>query len=228
METLEHQLVLFLQDLFQWMGWGGVILIMALESANIPIPSEVTMPLAGWMLVQARGGTLLQAALEGGFYGGLGCTLGSLLSYGLGYYGGRPFLFRYGRYLLISPRDLKAADQWFARWGLWATFLSRLLPIVRTFISFPSGVTRIPFFPFLSLSFIGSFIWCAGLAVGGYLFGQHWEELRRIMRPFDIPIALALLSGFAYYLYRHIRHAREGYEAFLPSMGEADPPEKSS
>ncbi len=228
MEALEHQLVLFLQNLFQWMGWGGVVIIMALESANIPIPSEVTMPLAGWMLIQARGGTLLQAALEGGFYGGLGCTLGSLLSYGLGYYGGRPFLFRYGRYLLISPRDLEAADRWFARWGMWATFLSRLLPIVRTFISFPAGVTRIPVFPFATLSFVGSFVWCAGLAVGGYLFGQHWEELRRIMRPFDIPIALLLFGGFVYYLYRHIRHAREGYEAFIPAIGDADPPESSS
>ncbi|MCS6964315.1 DedA family protein [Thermoflexus sp.] len=224
MEALEHQLVLFLQNLFQWMGWGGAAIVMALESANIPIPSEVTMPLAGWMLVQARGGTLLQAALAGGWYGGLGCTLGSLLSYGMGYYGGRPFLFRYGRYLLISPRDLEAADRWFVRWGMWATFISRLLPIVRTFISFPAGVTRIPIFPFALLSFVGSFIWCAGLAMGGYLFGQHWEELRRIMRPFDIPIAFALLGGFAYYLYRHIRHAREGYDALIPGRGDADPP----
>lgn len=224
MEALEQQLVHFLEGLFQTMGWAGVVAIMALESANIPIPSEVTMPLAGWMLVQARGGTLLQAILEGGFYGGLGCTLGSLLSYGLGAFGGRPFLFRYGRYLLIHPRDLDQADRWFARWGMWAVFLSRLLPIVRTFISFPAGVTRVPLLPFTVLTFAGSFLWCAGLAAGGYAFGQHWEELRRLMRPFDLPIAVALLAGLAYYVYRHLRHFREGLAEWTPAVSEADPP----
>ncbi len=202
----EQAIVEFLTRLFQTIDWGGVVFIMTLESANIPIPSEVTMPLAGWLLVQARGGTLLHAALLGGLWGGVGCTLGSLLSYALGYYGGRPLVEKYGKYIMIHPSDLERADRWFNRWGDWTAFLSRLLPIVRTFISFPAGVTRIRLWSFTILTFLGSFIWCAGLAAGGWYFGSRWEELRAIMRPFDIPIAIALLAGFAYYVYRHVTH----------------------
>lgn len=204
---LEHEIVLFLTDLFQTMGWGGVVGIMALESANIPIPSEVTMPLSGWLLVQAQGGTLLQSILLGGLWGGVGCTLGSLASYALGAWGGRTFLDKYGRYFLINPNDLQRADRWFSRWGDWTAFLSRLLPIVRTFISFPAGVARTRLVTFTALTFAGSFIWCGALAAGGFVFGSRWEELRAIMRPFDIPIAIVILLGFGYYIYRHVRHA---------------------
>jgi membrane protein DedA with SNARE-associated domain len=202
---LEHQIVEFLTEAFQAMGWAGVVIIMALESANIPIPSEVTMPLAGWMLVQARGGSAWQAIWLGGLWGGVGCTLGSVVSYGLGLWGGRPFLDRYGKYLMISHHDLDMADRWFARWGEWTAFLSRLLPIVRTFISFPAGVAKTRFIPFTLYSFLGSFIWCGGLAYGGYVFGSRWEELRAIMRPFDIPIAIVLAAGFLYYVVHHVR-----------------------
>ena len=202
---LEHRIVEFLTNLFHTMGWTGVVGIMALESANIPIPSEVTMPLSGWLLIQAEGGTAIQAAFWGGLWGAVGCTLGSLISYGLGALGGRPLLDRYGKYLMINPHDLEVADRWFARWGDWTAFISRLLPIVRTFISFPAGVARTRLIPFTVYSFIGSFIWCGALAYGGYVFGARWEELRAIMRPFDIPIAIVLLGGFAYYIYHHVR-----------------------
>lgn len=205
---LEHQIVAFLTELFQTMGWGGVVAIMALESANIPIPSEVTMPLAGWLLVQARGGSGWMALLLGGLWGGLGCTIGSILSYGLGAYGGRSFLDRFGRYLMVSHHDLEMADRWFARWGDWAAFLSRLLPIVRTFISFPAGVARARFIPFVVYTFLGSFIWTGALAYGGHAFGARWEELRAVMRPFDIPIAAVLLAGFVYYIYHHVRRGQ--------------------
>jgi membrane protein DedA with SNARE-associated domain len=181
---------------------------MALESANIPIPSEVTMPLAGWLLVQARNGSALQAIWQGGLWGAVGCTLGSIVSYGLGAWGGRNLLDKYGKYLMISHHDLELADRWFARWGEWTAFLSRLLPIVRTFISFPAGVARARFAPFVIYSFVGSFIWCGALAYGGYAFGARWEELRAIMRPFDFPIAAVLLVGLIYYLVHHIRRGR--------------------
>lgn len=206
--SLEHQIVLFLTDLFQTIGWGGVIGIMALESANIPIPSEVTMPLSGWLLVQAKGGSALEAVLHGGLWGAVGCTLGSLLSYGLGAWGGRALLDRYGKYLMLSHHDLEMADRWFDRWGSWTAFLSRLLPIVRTFISFPAGVARTKLAPFTLLTFAGSFVWCAGLAYGGYTFGARWEELRAIMRPFDFPIAAVLLAGLVAYLIHHVRRGR--------------------
>jgi membrane protein DedA with SNARE-associated domain len=202
---LEHQIIEFLTRVFESMGWTGVVGIMALESANIPIPSEVTMPLSGWLLVQARGGTALDALLLGALWGGVGCTIGSLLSYALGAWGGRPLLDRYGKYLMVSQHDLDVADRWFKRWGDWTSFLSRLLPIVRTFISFPLGVTRVRLLPFTVYTFVGSAIWCGGLAYGGFVFGSRWEELRAIMRPFDIPIAIILVAGFIYYVVHHIR-----------------------
>jgi membrane protein DedA with SNARE-associated domain len=205
LEALEHQLVAFLTNLFQTIGWLGVVVIMTLESANIPIPSEVTMPLAGWMLIQARGLSAWHALWQGGLWGAVGCTLGSAISYALGAWGGRPLVERYGRYILIAEEDLEKADRWFARWGDWAAFISRLLPIVRTFISFPAGVARMNFPRFVSYSFAGSFIWCALLALGGYFFGEHWEELRAMMRPFDIPIALVIVAGLVYYVYHHVR-----------------------
>jgi membrane protein DedA with SNARE-associated domain len=208
-EALEHQLVEFLTNLLQTINWFGVVVIMVLESANIPIPSEVTMPLSGWMLVQAKGLSAWQAIWLGGLWGGVGCTIGSVISYGLGMWGGRPLVERYGKYILVHEEDLEKADRWFARWGDWAAFISRLLPIVRTFISFPAGVARTNFPRFAIFSFVGSFIWCGLLAWGGYHFGQNWEELRAIMRPFDIPIAIVIVAALAYYVYRHIRKGKK-------------------
>jgi membrane protein DedA with SNARE-associated domain len=208
-QGLEAQLVAFLTNLFQTINWFGVVAIMILESANIPIPSEVTMPLAGWLLVQARGLSALTAFCMGGLLGATGCTLGSLLSYGLGAWGGRPLVERYGKYILVSEDDLERADRWFARWGDWAVFISRLLPIVRTFISFPAGVVRVHFARFTVLSFVGSFIWCGLLAWGGYHFGEHWEQLRNMMRPFDIPIAIVIGLAVAYYVIHHVRKGKK-------------------
>lgn len=209
----EQAIIEFLTNLFHLIDWAGVVAIMALESANIPIPSEVTMPLAGWLLVEDRGGSWSQAMLLGGLWGAVGCTVGSVLSYALGYFGGRPLVEKYGKYIMIHPDDLERADKWFARWGDWTAFLSRLLPIVRTFISFPAGVVRIRFWSFSMLTFVGSFIWCAALALGGYYFGANWEELRAIMRPFDIPIAIVLGGGMIYYIYRHVTHGMRKHKA---------------
>jgi membrane protein DedA with SNARE-associated domain len=205
---IETKIVEFLTQVIQGIGWPGVAVIMALESANIPIPSEVTMPLAGWMLVQARGLSAWQAVWLGGLFGAIGCTIGSALSYWLGAWGGRPLIQRYGRWIMVSEEDLENADKWFARWGDWAAFISRLLPIVRTFISFPAGVTRIKFWRFLVFTFLGSFIWCGLLALGGYYLGANWEELRRIMRPFDIPIAMVIVTFVAYYIYHHMQRGK--------------------
>jgi membrane protein DedA with SNARE-associated domain len=210
--ALEQQIVSTLTTIIQNIGWIGILVIMALESTNIPIPSEVTMPLAGWLLVQKLGGSALEAILLGGLIGALGCLIGSVTNYAIGAYGGRPFVERYGKYIFISKKDIARADRWFARWGDWASFISRLLPIVRTFISFPAGMVRINFARFSILTFVGSFLWCAALALGGYLLGANWEELRRVMRPFDYPILAILVLGLAYYIYRHVRHAREDTE----------------
>jgi membrane protein DedA with SNARE-associated domain len=179
---------------------------MAIESACIPLPSELIMPLAGWMLIKEQS-LAVTYVLVAGAYGGLGNTIGSAIAYGVGMWGGRPFLKRYGKYFLISQRDLDLADRWFAKSGSWSIFASRLLPVVRTFISLPAGIARMPFVKFLVYTFLGSFIWSIGLAYGGYQLGEHWEQLRAIMRPFD-PFIIAVIAIFAaLYIYRHIKHS---------------------
>lgn len=190
------------------MGWPGVVVLMAIESASIPLPSEIIMPLAGWMLVREQ---LLPVSyvLVAGLYGALGCTIGSIVAYVVGMWGGRPFLEKYGKYILISHRDLALADKWFYKSGKWAIFISRLLPVVRTFISLPAGIARMNFAWFLVYSFIGSFIWCTGLAYGGYLLGEHWEQIRTVMRPFDPLIGFLIIVLIAFYIYRHVRHVKK-------------------
>jgi membrane protein DedA with SNARE-associated domain len=152
--------------------------------------------------------------------GGLGCVLGSVVNYGIGMYGGRPFVERYGKYILINKRDIAQADKWFARWGDWASFISRLLPVVRTFISFPAGMMKINFPRFVIFTFIGSFIWCGALAVAGFAVGANWKVIGQAMRPFEIPIVIIIVIGLAYYVYRHIRHAQKDDEPVTTATNE--------
>jgi len=208
LEAIEQQIVLFLQNLFHSIGWAGVIAAMTVESACIPLPSEVTMPLAGWMLIQAKGLPVWHTLLAG-LCGAIGCTMGSILTYWIGASGGRPVLEKYGRYVLISRHDIEVADSWFKRYGEATAFFSRLLPIVRTFISLPAGVARMGFVRFVSYSFVGSFIWCVVLGWAGYTFGEHWQEVRAWMRPFDIPIAILLIVLFAWFVYHKVRTNRK-------------------
>ena len=190
------------------MHWPGVVVLMAIESACIPLPSELIMPLSGWMLIKARDLPAIYTLLAGA-YGALGCTIGSIVAYAVGAWGGRPFLNKYGRYILISHHDLDLADRWFDRSGSWVIFVSRLLPVVRTFISLPAGIARMHLGKFLIYTFIGSFIWCAGLAYGGYLLGEHWEQIRTVMRPFDPLIGTIIIILIAFYIYRHVKHFRQ-------------------
>lgn len=209
MEHLIAQYIIpFLHDLFATIGWPGVVFIMALESCNIPIPSEITMPLAGWMLVPDTA-TWPQAFLMGGFFGALGCLIGSTISYGLGYWGGRPLVEKYGKYIMVSKRDLDNFDRWFQRWGQFGNFVARLLPIVRTFVSFPAGVFRIKFVPFAALTFVGSFLWCGALTLVGFFWGDHWERILGIMGPFKYPIMAILVFGLVYYVWHHLRRGVE-------------------
>jgi len=180
---------------------------MAIESACIPLPSEIIMPLAGWMLIKEQS-LAVTYTLVAGAYGALGCTIGSIIAYGIGIWGGRPFLEKYGKYILISRHDLDLADRWFDRSGSWSIFASRLLPVVRTFISLPAGIARMHFIKFLVYTFLGSFIWSVGLAYGGYQLGEHWEQIRTIMRPFDPFIAAIIIALIALYIYRHIKHSK--------------------
>ena len=204
---MEQAVLDFVSNTYNLIGWTGVVVMMAIESACIPLPSEIIMPLAGWMLIKEKSLTVVYIWAAGA-YGALGNTIGSALAYGIGMWGGRPFLEKYGRYILISRHDLDLADRWFYRWGSWSVFVSRLMPVVRTFISLPAGVAKMPFLKFLFYTFIGSFIWSVGLAYGGYLLGEHWEQIRAIMRPFDPFIIAVVVIFIALYIYRHIRHAK--------------------
>jgi len=207
MQAIEHAIVEFLSNLFTTMGWPGVVIAMAIESACIPLPSEVTLPLAGWLLVQDKGLPPI-ASIWVGLYGAIGCTIGSLITYWIGAVGGRPLLFKYGKYIFIQEHHVHIADRWFARWGNIATFFGRLLPVVRTFISLPAGVARVPLVPFAIYAFAGSFLWSWVLGYLGYVFGANWEEIRNAMRPFDIPIAGAILVAAVIFFYRSWRSSR--------------------
>lgn len=180
--------------------------MMAIESACIPLPSEIIMPLAGWMLVKDRGHNESWLVLAA-FMGALGNTLGSLVAYYAGAWGGRPLVQKYGKYILISHHDLDIADRFFTRWGNLAVFLSRLLPVVRTFVSLPAGISRMSIGQFTAYTFAGAFIWSLILAWAGFALGENWEDLRRWMRPADIPIVLIALALIGWYIYRHVKRA---------------------
>ncbi len=180
---------------------------MAIESACIPFPSEIIMPLAGWMLIKDKS-LPVTYTLMAGVWGGLGNTFGSVIAYYVGMWAGRPLLNKYGRYVLISQHDLDLTDRWFSRSGSWTVFVSRLLPVVRTYISLPAGIARMNIIKFLIYTFIGSFIWSTGLAYGGYLLGEHWEQLRNAMRPFDPIIIAVIVILVALYIYRHVKHMK--------------------
>ncbi|MDP2931679.1 MAG: DedA family protein [Chloroflexota bacterium] len=206
--SIEQQLLDFIAQVYNLMHWPGVVLLMAIESACIPLPSEIIMPLAGWMLIRNESLPAVYT-LVAGAYGALGCTIGSFIAYEIGISGGRRFLERYGKYVLISHHDLDQAQQWFDKRGSWAIFASRLLPVVRTFISLPAGIARMHLVKFLIYTFIGSFIWCTGLAYGGYQLGEHWEQVRAVMRPFDPLIAAIIVVGIGYYIYRHLKRFKQ-------------------
>ena len=183
------------------LGYGGVVLLMAVESACIPLPSEVIMPFAGYLVFKGTF-TLWGAALAGA----AGCVLGSLLAYFIGAYGGRALVYKYGRYVLISHRDLAWADRWFARHGGITVFIGRLLPVVRTFIALPAGISRMPLLRFVVYTFAGSLIWCYGLAWIGLKLGENWRTLGAYFHKFDSAITLVLLIAVVWYVRRHWRH----------------------
>lgn len=188
-------------------GYGAIILLMGLESANVPIPSEIIMPFGGFLAAQGRLDLHL-AALAGAF----GCLWGSLLSYWLGARFGRPFLEKHGRWLLISPKQLALGDRLFTKYGPAVSFFSRLLPVVRTFISFVAGIWKVRLGPFAALTFLGSWIWSYVLAYVGFKLGEHWEVLRPLWHKFDAVIISAGVVLVCGYLVHHFLEARKPFK----------------
>jgi membrane protein DedA with SNARE-associated domain len=202
------------------MGYAGVALLMAIESACIPLPSEIIMPFAGYLVYAGRFN--LWAV---GVAGAVGCVVGSWVAYYVGMWGGRPFIERYGRYILVSRHDLDLADRWFARYGEVIVFASRLLPVVRTFIAFPAGVARMNLARFTVYTFLGSLPWCIGLAYVGQILGEQWdknETLKTWFHRFDFLIGIAILAAAVWWVWRHVRHSRADAErAAESSTGRA-------
>jgi membrane protein DedA with SNARE-associated domain len=182
------------------LGYGGVVLMMAIESACIPLPSEVIMPFSGYLVSTGQFG--LQAVA---IAGAVGCLLGSYVAYFAGMYGGRPFLERYGRYVLIPPHELDIADRFFARWGSPAVFFSRLLPVIRTFIALPAGIARMDLWRFSIYTLLGSYPWCLALAYVGMKLGQHWRDVAPYFHRFDTAIGVVIVVGAVAFLYNRIR-----------------------
>jgi membrane protein DedA with SNARE-associated domain len=192
-------------------GYGGVLLLMAIESACIPLPSEIIMPFSGYLVFTGRFHLLWVATA-----GALGCNLGSLIAYEIGFYGGRPLVERYGTYLLLSRREIALADRFFARYGDIAVFGSRLLPVIRTFIALPAGVARMPRLRFHLYTFLGSWPWCLGLAFAGMKLGERWEtdpRLKTWFHRFDALIGgLIVLAVLAFVWSRWQHRMQPGAE----------------
>jgi membrane protein DedA with SNARE-associated domain len=187
-------------------GYVGVAVLMAIESACIPLPSEVIMPFAGY-LVSVGKFSLVGAATAGA----LGCNVGSTVAYYVAASGGRKAFERWGKYVLIRHAEIEWADRFFARYGSATVFFGRLLPVVRTFIAFPAGMARMPMLKFQIYTFIGSWPWCYALAYIGYVLGERWNSdptFRKLFHDFDAVIVVILVAGFAWFVWSRWRQRR--------------------
>ncbi len=196
LEALAH----WIQGVISALGYPGVAGLMAIESACIPLPSEVIMPFAGSLIPIGR------FTLWGcGLAGALGCVVGSIPAYYAGAYGGRPLILKYGRYILLSEEHLDWADRFFAQRGDLTVFIARLLPVVRTFIAFPAGVARMPLGKFIVYTFAGSFPWCLGLAFVGMKLGEHIDQLKPWFHRFDAALVILGLAAVAWFVRKQLK-----------------------
>jgi membrane protein DedA with SNARE-associated domain len=207
----------FIQTAIENYGYLAVFVLMALESACIPIPSEVTMLFGG-----AAANATFAASVDAnhlnflivGLLGAIGNLIGSWLAYWVGKAGGRPLIERWGRYIFLRPHELDRAEVWFAEHGEAAVFVSRLLPVVRTFISLPAGVAEMPFGRFTAYTFVGCLPWTFALAGVGYALGSRWETVERYFQPISIAVGILLLAAIVWWL---VRRAKAKRHAEAPS-----------
>jgi membrane protein DedA with SNARE-associated domain len=202
---IDEIVIPFLATLYGAVGYLGVGAAMAIESAMVPLPSELILPFAGFMVSdpteiepltgQAWNFWIVVVVAT------LGNTVGSIVGYAIGAYGGRPFLERYGRYLLIRPHEIELADRFFQRYGSATAFFSRLLPVVRTFISFPAGVARMHLGKFIVYSTLGALPWSIALVYAGEQLGSRWVDIRHALQPFDLAIAVAVVAGVLLFIW---------------------------
>jgi membrane protein DedA with SNARE-associated domain len=195
---IDQIVIPFLEGLYGSAGYLGVLIAMAIESAMIPLPSELILPFAGFLVSDP---SKIEPLTNGSWNfwivvvaATIGNTIGSLIAYAIGAWGGRPFLERYGKYLLIREHEIELADRFFEKYGSATAFFSRLLPVVRTFISFPAGVARMPLGRFVAYSTAGAFLWSMLLVYAGTVLGSNWEQIRHALQPFDLAIALGVVA----------------------------------
>lgn len=202
-EKILAALAHFIISVISSTGYGGVTFLMAIESACIPIPSEIIMPFAGYLVQQGQLNLFWVATV-----GALGCNIGSAVAYWVGAWGGRPFLERYGRWVLLDMKDLDRADRFFHRFGAITVFVGRLLPVIRTFIALPAGISRMPQLKFHVYTFLGSWPWCFLLAYVGVKLGRAWDTDPRFkadFHRFQFSIELLVVAGIAWFLWTHLR-----------------------
>jgi membrane protein DedA with SNARE-associated domain len=225
LEFIDRTIIPFFLQLYDAVGYVGVAIAIALETFIPIVPSEVIVPMAGWKIAQSSADpSVLEPLTQAPWnfvvallVATLGAVLGSLAGYLIGAWGGRPLLDRYGRYVHIKPADLDRADAWFARYGDWAVFLGRLVPLVRALINYPAGVARMPIGRFVLFSALGSLPWNAALLLGGVLLGENYKHLYEAVRPYEYVIYAIVIVVGAYIVYRWLhrppRPARLGSEA---------------
>ncbi len=204
LESLIAPLAALIVAMISSIGYFGIVILMAIESACIPLPSEIIMPFSGYLVSTGRFDLVCVATA-----GAIGCNVGSTIAYAVGYYGGRPLVEKWGNYVLVSRRDLALVDRFFARFGSITVFISRLLPVVRTFIALPAGIARMPMLKFQLYTFLGSWPWCYALAYVGKKLGERWSSdpsLRDFMHRFDAAIVVAIVILVVWYVRRHWQH----------------------
>jgi membrane protein DedA with SNARE-associated domain len=185
-------------------GYAGIALLMGIESACIPLPSEIIMPFAGYQVY--LGHLNLYAVATAG---ALGCNLGSVVAYWIGAWGGRPLVERFGRYVLLSRQDLDRTTHYFEKYGSITVLVGRLLPVVRTFIALPAGIAKMPQLRFHIYTFVGSWPWCFVLAYAGAKLGEHWDtdpRFKAIFHRFHLGVELVLVAGMVWFLWSHLSH----------------------
>ncbi|HET6380358.1 MAG TPA: DedA family protein [candidate division Zixibacteria bacterium] len=220
LDFIDSTVIPFILDLYDAVGYVGVAVAVALETIVAPIPSEVILPMAGWKVSQSTADPSIVEPLTGLPWNLLlaialataGSLAGSLAGYYIGAWGGRPLLDRYGRYVGISAGDLDRAHDWFERWGSWAVFLGRMVPLVRTFVSYPAGIARMGMGRFVLFSALGSLPWNAALIYAGFLVGENYPIIEETLKPYEYMVYAVVLAGVAYLVWRWYR-ARRGAAA---------------